>query len=85
MRYVVYFCSQNNQYSTFNRGLEGNKTLQTTIIEARGEKYFEGDSQQSLNAVFYWTPVTPSLLFLSLSLSLSVFSYSLSLEESLDV
>ncbi|XP_034314932.2 VWFA and cache domain-containing protein 1 isoform X1 [Magallana gigas] len=42
---------------SMKKGLEGKKTLQTTIIEARGEKYFEGESQQSLNAVFYWTPI----------------------------
>lgn len=52
----------------FHRGLENQKTLETTIIYARGEKYYDGDSQRNIKAIFYWTPVTHFF-----GLSLSVF------------
>lgn len=42
---------------SMKKGLESQMSLQTTIIEARGEKFFEGDSQLYLNAVYYWRPI----------------------------
>lgn len=38
--------------------MDSQTSLKTTIIEARGEKLFEGDSKVYLDAVYYWTPVT---------------------------
>lgn len=48
-------------YQFIYRGLESQTSLKTTIIEARGEKLFEGDSKVYLDAVYYWTPVTNTI------------------------
>lgn len=43
--------------NSMKKGLEGNRTLQKTIIETRGQNYFDGDSQRIITANFYWTPI----------------------------
>ncbi|XP_065942394.1 VWFA and cache domain-containing protein 1 isoform X1 [Magallana gigas] len=42
---------------SMKKGLENLTTLETTIIYARGEKYYDGDSQRNIKAIFYWTPI----------------------------
>lgn len=46
------------EFQFIYRGLESKTSVKTTIIEARGEKLFEGDSKVYLDAVYYWNPVT---------------------------
>ena len=41
----------------YYRGLKGHKSLYTTVMKTRGQKYLEGDSQQNLKASYHWTPV----------------------------
>eukprot|EP00105_Crassostrea_gigas_P035327 XP_019919475.1 PREDICTED: VWFA and cache domain-containing protein 1 [Crassostrea gigas] len=42
---------------SMKKGLESKTSVKTTIIEARGEKLFEGDSKVYLDAVYYWNPI----------------------------
>ncbi|XP_034328195.2 VWFA and cache domain-containing protein 1 isoform X2 [Magallana gigas] len=42
---------------SMKKGLDSQTSVKTTIIEARGEKLFEGDSKVYLDAVYYWTPI----------------------------
>lgn len=46
------------EFQFIYRGLESQTSLKTSIIEARGEKIFEGDSKVYLDAGYYWNPVT---------------------------
>lgn len=39
------------------RGSNGQKPLDTDILETRGQKYLDGDSKRTMKAVFYWAPV----------------------------
>lgn len=40
-----------------DRGSIGQKILETSIIEARDDKYLDGSTRRILKAVFHWNPV----------------------------
>nr|XP_019926041.2 VWFA and cache domain-containing protein 1 isoform X1 [Crassostrea gigas] len=43
--------------NSMKKGLDGNRTLQKSMIETRGQTYFDGDSQRIITANLYWTPI----------------------------
>lgn len=52
------------------RGSNGQKPLNTDILETRGQKYLDGDSKRTMKAVFFWAPVFVCLFCLCFSLHL---------------
>lgn len=50
------------------RGSNGQKPLDTMILETRGQKYLDGDSKRSMKADFSWAPVCVCRFFGCLSM-----------------
>ncbi|XP_065940278.1 VWFA and cache domain-containing protein 1 [Magallana gigas] len=42
---------------SMKKGSNGQKPLDTDILETRGQKYLDGDSKRTMKAVFYWAPI----------------------------
>ncbi|XP_022331682.2 VWFA and cache domain-containing protein 1-like [Crassostrea virginica] len=42
---------------SMKKGLKGSKSLDTTIMKTRGQKYLDGDTHQNIKAIYHWTPV----------------------------
>lgn len=70
--YVTLKKSKFSKY--FYRGLNGQKPLDTIIIETGGQKYQDGDSRQIMKAVYYWAPVCVCL-FVYVSVFIPSFVY----------